>query len=72
MVSQMFSFMRQTKKMRNQAAGGGIYLDDLNAESLDPELAALYINQSSFRQAGLHHHPHDPSAPISTTHYATR
>ena len=49
MMSQMFSFLRQTKKMRNQAAGG-IYLDDLNVDALDPELAALYINQSSFRQ----------------------
>lgn len=51
----MFSFMRQTKKMRNQAtaAGGGIYLDDLNVDALDPDLAALYITQNSFRH-GLH------------------
>ncbi|XP_046649509.1 phosphatidate phosphatase LPIN3-like isoform X2 [Daphnia pulicaria] len=51
MLSHMFSFMRQTKKMRHQGttAGGGIYLDDLNVDSLDPELAALYITQSSFR-----------------------
>jgi hypothetical protein len=51
MLSHMFSFMRQTKKMRHQgtAAGGGIYLDDLNVDALDPELAALYITQSSFR-----------------------
>lgn len=53
MLSQMFSFMRQTKKMRNQAAAGGIYLDDLNVDSLDPDLAALYITQNSFRH-GLH------------------
>lgn len=51
MLSHMFSFMRQTKKMRHQGttAGGGIYLDDLNVDALDPELAALYITQSSFR-----------------------
>ncbi|XP_045034148.1 phosphatidate phosphatase LPIN3 isoform X2 [Daphnia magna] len=51
MLSHMFSFMRQTKKMRHQgiAAGGGIYLDDLNVDALDPELAALYITQNSFR-----------------------
>ena len=69
MVSQVFSFMRQTKKMRNQAtaAGGGMYLDDFNAESLDPELASLYLTQSSFRQAGLHHH--DPSAPSYASRY---
>ena len=52
MLSHMFSFMRQSKKMRSQAAaaGGGIYLDDLNVDSLDPELARLYITQSSFPQ----------------------
>lgn len=53
MMSQMFGFMRATnKKYRNHVAGGGIYLDDLNAE--DPEVAALYITPSSFRH-GLHH-----------------
>ena len=51
MLSHMFSFMRQSKKMRSQAAaGGGIYLDDLNVDALDPELARLYITQSSFHQ----------------------
>lgn len=52
MLSHMFSFMRQSKKMRSQAAaaGGGIYLDDLDVDSLDPELARLYITQSSFHQ----------------------
>jgi len=51
MLSHMFQFMRHSKKMRKQAAsGGGIYLDDLNVDALDPELAALYITQSSFRQ----------------------
>lgn len=52
MLSQMFGFMRQTKKMRNQI-GGGIYLEDLNVDALDPDLAALYITQNSFRH-GLH------------------
>ena len=53
MLSQMFSFMRQTKKMRNQATagggGGGIYLDDLNVDALDPNLAALYLSRNPFR-----------------------
>lgn len=51
----MFSFMRRTKKMRNQAAasGGGIYLEDLNVDALDPDVAARYITQNSFRR-GLH------------------
>ena len=50
MLGHMFSFLRQTKKIRNQAAtaGGEIYLDDFN--DLDPELAALYFPQSAFRQ----------------------
>ena len=49
MLGHMFSLLRQTKKIRNQAAlSGGIYLDDFN--ELDPELAALYLPQSSFRQ----------------------
>lgn len=48
MLGYMLGFMRQTKKIRNQAPGG-IYLDDLNLEA-HPELAALYIHQSSFRQ----------------------
>ena len=52
MLSQMFNFMRHAKKMRSQAAAEGKYLDDLNFD-LNPELAALYINQSSFGQ-GLH------------------
>ena len=50
MLSHMFHFMRHNKKMRKQAASaGGIYLEDINVDSLDPELAALYITQSSFR-----------------------
>ena len=51
MLSHMFSFMRQAKKMHKQGnvSGGGIYLDDLNLDDLDPELAALYFPSSSFR-----------------------
>jgi len=35
--------MRKTKKLRHQPALEGIYLDDLNLEQMDPELAALYL-----------------------------
>lgn len=54
-LSDMFSFMLRTKKMRSQAnaVGGGIYLDDLDVDALDPDLAARYITQNSFRR-GLH------------------
>ncbi|XP_042215026.1 phosphatidate phosphatase LPIN3-like isoform X2 [Homarus americanus] len=42
-LSSMFSFMRATKKARHNPESEGIYLDDLNLEELDPEVAALYF-----------------------------
>ncbi|XP_037080656.1 phosphatidate phosphatase LPIN1-like isoform X2 [Pollicipes pollicipes] len=45
-LSGMFSFMRKTKKARHNPVSEGIYLDDLNLESLDPEVAALYFPRS--------------------------
>ena len=39
----LFTFMRQTKKMRHQPDKEGIYLDDLNLDEMDPEIAALYL-----------------------------
>ncbi|GAB0090285.1 Phosphatidate phosphatase [Sergentomyia squamirostris] len=42
MLSGMFSFMKQNKKFRNSAPEG-LYLADLDAESMDPEVAALYF-----------------------------
>uniref|UniRef100_A0A6B2EFA7 phosphatidate phosphatase n=1 Tax=Phlebotomus kandelakii TaxID=1109342 RepID=A0A6B2EFA7_9DIPT len=44
MLSGMFSFMKQNKKFRNSAPEG-LYLADLDAESMDPEVAALYFPQ---------------------------
>lgn len=44
MLAGMFSFMN-----RNKSGGGddpnasGVYLDDLNVENMDPEVAALYF-----------------------------
>lgn len=46
MLSGMFSFMKQNKKFRNSAPEG-LYLADLDAESMDPEVAALYFPQHS-------------------------
>ncbi|XP_076034413.1 phosphatidate phosphatase LPIN isoform X4 [Oratosquilla oratoria] len=43
MLGGMFSFMRATKKARHNPESEGIYLDDLNLEELDPEVAALYF-----------------------------
>ena len=42
----LFNFMRKTKKMRHQPAQEGIYLDDLNLDQMDPEVAALYLYPS--------------------------
>ncbi|XP_064090587.1 phosphatidate phosphatase LPIN1-like isoform X2 [Macrobrachium nipponense] len=45
-LGSMFSFMRATKKARHNPESEGIYLDDLNLEELDPEVAALYFPRS--------------------------
>lgn len=37
MLSGMFSFMKQTKKMR-KSVPEGVYLSDLDAEGMDPEV----------------------------------
>lgn len=42
MLSNMFSFMKQSKKMR-KTSSEGVYLSELDAEGLDPEMAALYF-----------------------------
>ncbi|XP_067630489.1 phosphatidate phosphatase LPIN3 isoform X2 [Eurosta solidaginis] len=46
MLSGMFNFMKKTNKIRKQATdGGGVYLSELDAEGMDPEMAALYFPQ---------------------------
>lgn len=42
MITTMFDFMRQSKKLRNKSQEG-IYLSELEAEGLDPEVEALYF-----------------------------
>lgn len=42
MLSGMLSFMKQKRK---SAPEGGLYLSDLNPETMDPEVAALYFPQ---------------------------
>lgn len=42
----LFQFMRKTKKIRHQPEQGGIYLDDLNMDEMDPEIAQLYLYQT--------------------------
>ncbi|KAH8291115.1 hypothetical protein KR054_008825 [Drosophila jambulina] len=48
MLSNMFSFMKRANRLRKEAGvgvaeAGDIYLSDLDAGSLDPEMAALYF-----------------------------
>lgn len=42
MISNVFSFMKQSKKMR-KTSQEGIYLSDLEGEDVDPEMEALYL-----------------------------
>lgn len=47
-ISNVFSFMKQSKDLRNKSASQeGIYLSDLDTESLDPEIEALYFPRIS-------------------------
>lgn len=39
----LFQFMKKTKTVRHKPEGEGIYLDDLNLEEMDPEVAKLYF-----------------------------
>ncbi|XP_055380224.1 phosphatidate phosphatase LPIN3 isoform X2 [Condylostylus longicornis] len=43
MLSGMFSFMKKTNKIRKCSTDGGVYLSEIDAESMDPEMAALYF-----------------------------
>lgn len=43
MLSSMFSFMKQNKRMRHSGSPEGMYLADLSSGTLDPEVAALYF-----------------------------
>lgn len=49
MLGSMLRFMRVTKKARHNPESEGIYLEDLNLEELDPEVAALYFPRCTFR-----------------------
>lgn len=43
MLSGMFSFMKRTNKLRKTSNDGGVYLSELDAEGMDPEMAAMYF-----------------------------
>ncbi|XP_044737355.1 phosphatidate phosphatase LPIN3 isoform X2 [Chrysoperla carnea] len=50
MLSGMFSFMKQSKRMRHSKDSEGIYLADLSSGNLDPEVTALYFPRKHSKQ----------------------
>lgn len=49
MLTSMFSFMKQSKH-RSLGGSEGIYLADLSSGSIDPEVAAVYFNNTTKKQ----------------------
>lgn len=47
MLSGMFNFMKKTNKLRKHSNDGGLYLSELDAEGMDPEMAAMYFPTST-------------------------
>ena len=43
MLASMLGFMKKTKHIRNNELEGSIYLSQLDADELDPEIARLYL-----------------------------
>lgn len=54
MLSGMFSFMKQSKRMRHSTKDSeGLYLADLSSGNLDPEVTALYFPRKHNKTSGL-------------------
>lgn len=56
MLSGMFSFMKKNNKIRKNNPEG-LYLSDLDAEGMDPEIAALYfpdLNKDGLKKQSQH------------------
>lgn len=43
MLANMLGFMKKTQRIRNSELEGSIYLSQLDADELDPEIARLYL-----------------------------
>lgn len=50
MISNVFSFMKQSNHIRKTSKADGVYLSDLETEDLDPEISAMYFPPISSRQ----------------------
>lgn len=51
MLSNMFNFMKTNNKLRIQGNDGGVYLSDLDTETMDPEMIAMYFPSASSKEA---------------------
>lgn len=51
MLSNMFSFMKQSKKLRNSTSEG-VYLSDIDAKGMDPKMMDLYFPPIKSSAAG--------------------
>ncbi|XP_065367540.1 phosphatidate phosphatase LPIN3 isoform X3 [Calliphora vicina] len=50
MLSNMFNFMKNNNKLRKNANDGGVYLSDLDTETMDPEMLAMYFPSASSKE----------------------
>ncbi|XP_037819727.1 phosphatidate phosphatase LPIN2 isoform X5 [Lucilia sericata] len=50
MLSNMFNFMKNNNKLRKNATDGGVYLSDLDTETMDPEMMAMYFPSASSKE----------------------
>lgn len=48
----MFSFMKQSKHRRHSNPNDGIYLSEISSGAVDPEVAALYFNNTEKKKSG--------------------
>lgn len=56
MLSNMFSFMKQSKRIRKTSQAEGVYLSDLDTDGMDPEVAALYFPPHAVPGGGHNKH----------------
>lgn len=61
MLSNMFNFMKTNNKLRKQVNDGGVYLSDLDAETMDPEMLAMYFPSVSSKETS----PAVPALPCN-------
>lgn len=53
MINNIFSFMKQSKKLQKNSSIEGVYLSDLDTQGMDPEVAAMYFPSLSKTEVGM-------------------